>query len=243
MEINRKLGLIGKNISYSFSEKYFTSKFKKLMLTDYSYSLYDCQTIDDVKKILLQSDILGLNVTIPYKEKVLPLLDELSEEAQQIGAINTILIKNGMAKGFNTDVIGFEKSLQVFKKKHHHSAIILGDGGAAKAVRFVFEKNNIPYIIVSRKTGVLFQKLTEKMVDEYKIIVQCTPVGTFPDVEACLEFPFNALSKDHLVMDLIYNPNETLFLKKAQYKGAQTINGLLMLEQQAEAAWKIWTSI
>lgn len=213
------------------------------MLTDYSYSLYDCQTIDDVKKILSQSDILGLNVTIPYKEKVLPLLDELSEEAQQIGAINTILIKNGMAKGFNTDVIGFEKSLQVFKKKHHHSAIILGDGGAAKAVRFVFEKNNIPYIIVSRKTGVLFQKLTEKMVDEYKIIVQCTPVGTFPDVEACLEFPFNALSKDHLVMDLIYNPNETLFLKKAQYKGAQTINGLLMLEQQAEAAWKIWTSI
>ena len=240
METQTKLGLIGKGISYSFSQKFFEAKFKKLMLHDFSYQLIDLKNETECQDFLQDSSFLGLNVTIPYKEKIIPFLDELSEEAQEIGAVNTILFKDGKRIGYNTDVIGFEKSLLLFKKPHHQSAIILGNGGAAKAVSFVLKKNKIPYTLVSRTEGISFENLTTTKVSENKLIIQCTPVGTFPNVEDCLSFPFEGVSEAHLVMDLIYNPTLTLFLQKAQNKGAQTINGLYMLEQQAEAAWEIW---
>lgn len=236
----KKFGLIGKNISYSFSKKYFTEKFNQLFLENHSYEVFDLEDISDVKKIFEMENLVGLNVTIPYKEKIIPYLDELSEEAKEIGAVNTILIKNGKTKGFNTDTFGFEKTLLLHKKEHHQSAMILGDGGAAKAVKFVLDKHKIPYIVVSRKSVWNFQNLKENRVQDAKIIVQCTPVGTFPNVEDCLDFPFSGLSSQHLIIDLIYNPNYTKFIKNAYQHGAKCVNGYFMLEQQAEKAWEIW---
>ena len=164
----------------------------------------------------------------------------MSEEAQEIGAINCISIKNGKTKGFNTDAFGFEKTLLLHKKPHQKSAIVLGNGGAAKAVQFVLKKNNIPFITVSRTTEINYQNLTENQVLENLIIIQCTPVGTFPNVEETLHFPFENITENHLVIDLIYNPTLSKFLKNAAEKGAKTINGYFMLEQQAEKAWEIW---
>jgi shikimate dehydrogenase len=196
--------------------------------------------VENVQKLFQDSQLLGLNVTIPYKEKIIPYLDELSDEAREIGAVNTIHISNGHRKGYNTDAFGFEKTLLLMKKDFQKSALILGDGGAAKAVQYIFKKHEIPFQIISRKTGTSFEELNEKMVFDNLIIVQCTPVGTFPNVEDCLDFPFYALSSKHLVIDLIYNPTLTSFLKKSQMQQAQTVNGLFMLEQQAEKAWEIW---
>jgi shikimate dehydrogenase len=240
METKTKLGLIGKGISYSFSQKFFEDKFKKLMLHDFSYQLLDLESEVALQNFLQDCPFLGLNVTIPYKEKIIPFLDELSVEAQEIGAVNTVLFNNNKKIGYNTDVIGFEKTLQLFQKSHHQSAIVLGNGGAAKAVAFVLKKNKIPFTIVSRTEGISFENLSPRVVSENTIIVQCTPVGTFPNVDNCLYFPFDGLSEAHLVIDLIYNPTLSLFLQNAQKRGAKTVNGLYMLEQQAEAAWEIW---
>ena len=235
-----KFGLIGRNISYSFSKKYFEQKFHQLSLLDYSYDLFDIQQIEEIEKIFSIDNLRGLNVTIPYKEQVIPFLDELSDEAEKIGAVNCILIKNGKKTGYNTDVFGFEKSLLTYPKILSEKALILGNGGAAKAVKYIFDKYNIDYQIVSRKTELNFENLSEEIVKEHKIIVQCTPVGTFPDVEQSLPFPFSGIFSQHVVIDLIYNPPQTQFLRKAHEMGAETMNGLLMLEQQAEKAWEIW---
>ena len=235
-----KFGLIGRNISYSFSKKYFEQKFNRLSLPDYSYDLFDIQQIEEIEKIFSIDNLRGLNVTIPYKEQVIPFLDELSDEAEKIGAVNCILIKNGKKTGYNTDVFGFEKSLLTYPKILSEKALILGNGGAAKAVKYIFDKYNIDYQIVSRKTELNFENLSEEIVKEHKIIIQCTPVGTFPNVEQNLPFPFGGISFQHVVIDLIYNPPQTQFLRKAHEMGAKTMNGLLMLEQQAEKAWEIW---
>ncbi len=235
-----KFGLIGRNISYSFSKKYFEQKFNRLSLPDYSYDLFDIQQIEEVEKIFSIDNLRGLNVTIPYKEQVIPFLDELSDEAEKIGAVNCILIKNEKKTGYNTDVFGFEKSLLTYPKSLSEKALILGNGGAAKAVKYIFDKYNIDYQIVSRKTELNFENLSEEIVKEHKIIIQCTPVGTFPDVEQSLPLPFGGISSQHVVIDLIYNPPQTQFLRKAHEMGAKTMNGLLMLEQQAEKAWEIW---
>lgn len=236
----KKLGLIGKNISYSFSKKYFEDKFQRLMLKNHFYDLYDLQDISEVEHIFRKGDLSGLNVTIPYKEKILPYLDELSDEAQKTGAVNCILIKDNIKKGFNTDVFGFEKTLLLHRKNLNSSALVLGNGGAAKAVQYVLDKHQIPYQTVSRNTGLNFENLTEETVSEYPLIIQCTPVGTFPNVDDCLHFPFEGISEKHLIIDLIYNPNYTSFIKKAAEKGAKTVNGFYMLEQQAEKNWEIW---
>lgn len=235
-----KFGLIGRNISYSFSKKYFEQKFHQLSLLDYSYDLFDIQQIEEIEKIFSIDNLRGLNVTIPYKEQVIPFLDELSDEAEKIGAVNCILIKNGKKTGYNTDVFGFEKSLLTYPKILSEKALILGNGGATKAVKYIFDKYNIDYQIVSRKTELNFENLSEEIVKEHKIIIQCTPVGTFPNVEQNLPFPFGGISFQHVVIDLIYNPPQTQFLRKAHEMGAETMNGLLMLEQQAEKAWEIW---
>lgn len=236
----KKLGIIGKNISYSFSKKYFEDKFQRLMLKNYAYDVYDLQDLSGIENILKTPDLLGLNVTIPFKEKILPYLDELSDEAQKTGAVNCILIKNGIKKGFNTDVYGFEKTLLLHRKPSHDSAIILGNGGAAKAVQYVLEQHQIPYITVSRTTELNYENLTPEKVSQHPLIIQCTPVGTFPNVDDCLKFPFEGITENHLIIDLIYNPNYTSFIKKAAEEGAKTVNGFYMLEQQAEKNWEIW---
>ncbi|CEJ70456.1 shikimate dehydrogenase family protein [Chryseobacterium oranimense] len=240
MDSNKKLGLIGKNISYSFSKKFFEDKFQKLMLKDFTYDIFDLNEIDEVKKLLNDPELLGFNVTIPYKEKIVDYLDGLSDEAEKIGAVNCVLIKDGKKTGYNTDAFGFEKTLLLHKKPHQDKALILGNGGAAKAVKYVMDKHGIPSIIISRNSEVNFNNLDSDTVRDYKIIIQCTPVGTFPNVEDCLEFPFEGITSEHLIIDLIYNPNYTQFIINASEKGAKTVNGYYMLEQQAEKAWEIW---
>ena len=221
---NVKFGLLGRNISYSFSKKYFTQKFKELNLPNYSYELFDIDNIDEIKRVIKDGDLLGLNVTIPYKEQVLPFLDVISEEAKSIGA----------------DVYGFEQTLFLHKKSYQKTAIVLGNGGAAKAVKFIFDKNKIPYTTISRKSEIDFENIDNQLVESSEIIVQCTPVGTFPNIEDSLVFPFESLNERHLVIDLIYNPERTRFMKNAQKQGAKCVNGYFMLEQQAEKSWEIW---
>lgn len=240
MDQTHKFGIVGHNIAYSFSQKYFTEKFKKLFLKNYIYEVYDIASIQKVDKVFQTEHLRGLNVTIPYKEAIIPYLDDLSDEARQIGAVNTILIKDGKKIGYNTDVYGFEKTLLLHKKPHHTSALILGNGGAAKAVQYVLKKHGIPYKSVARKLDLNFESLRPQDVADHKIIVQTTPVGTFPNVEDCLAFPFDALGPEHLIIDLIYNPNYTSFIKKAAERNAKCANGYFMLEQQAEKSWEIW---
>lgn len=240
MEKQVKFGLLGRNISYSFSQKYFTEKFQKLGLSNHHYEVFDLETIDEVLKIFEDESIIGFNVTIPYKEKIIPFLDKLSPEAKKIGAINVVKMENGKAVGYNTDAFGFEQTLLLHKKENQKKALILGNGGASKAVKFVLEKHNIPYLVVARALELNFETLTQEIVSEYPIIVQCTPVGTFPNVEDCLGFPFEGLTINHLLIDLIYNPSETKLMKMASERGAKSVNGYYMLEQQAEKAWEIW---
>ena len=242
METSAKFGLIGKKISYSFSKKYFEQKFQKLLLNNHSYNIIDLENLDNIKNIFETEHLKGLNVTIPYKEKIIPFIDELSDEAKEIGAINCISIENGKTKGYNTDAFGFEKTLLLHKKEHHKTAIILGNGGAAKAVQYVLKKNQIPYITVSRTTEINYENLSENLVKENLIIIQCTPVGTFPNIEDSVPFPFDGITENHLIIDLIYNPEYTKFIRNCAEKGAKTANGLYMLEQQAEKAWEIWNS-
>jgi shikimate dehydrogenase len=242
METSAKFGLIGKKISYSFSKKYFEQKFQKLLLNNHSYNIIDLENLDNIKNIFETEHLKGLNVTIPYKEKIIPFIDELSDEAKEIGAINCISVENGKTKGYNTDAFGFEKTLLLHKKEHQKTAIILGNGGAAKAVQYVLKKNQIPYITVSRTTEINYENLSENLVKENLIIIQCTPVGTFPNIEDSVPFPFDGITENHLIIDLIYNPEYTKFIRNCAEKGAKTANGLYMLEQQAEKAWEIWNS-
>jgi len=235
-------GLLGKNISYSFSKKYFEEKFRKLFLKNHSYDFFDIADIEGLKTIVEHQNLAGMNVTIPYKQAVIPFLDELSDEARKIGAVNCISFQNGKMTGHNTDAFGFEKTLLINKKDYHKKALILGDGGAAKAVRYILEKHNIQHQTVARKLEINFENLSEDLVRESLLIIQTTPVGTFPNVDESLPFPFDAITNQHYVIDLVYNPAETAFLRKSAEKGAITLNGFYMLEQQAEKAWQIWKS-
>lgn len=210
------------------------------MLKNFSYDIFDLKEINEVKNLFSSPELLGFNVTIPYKEKIIDYLDELSDEAEKIGAVNCVLIQDGKKTGYNTDAFGFEKTLLLHKKPEQDKALILGNGGAAKAVKYALDKNKIPSINISRSTEINFENLDQETVAEHKIIIQCTPVGTFPNVKDCLNFPFDRLTPEHLVIDLIYNPNYTQFIINASEKGAKTVNGYYMLEQQAEKAWEIW---
>jgi len=240
-----EFGLIGRNISYSFSKQYFTQKFENQNL-DCSYNNFDLKEIIEFLNILsTHPKLKGLNVTIPYKEEIIPFLDKLSKNAKKIGAVNTIKIKkNGKIKGYNTDFYGFKKSLEPLLKPHHKKALILGTGGASKAVAFALKKLEISYSFVSRKHSnrahFIYSNLSKQIVNSHQIIINCTPLGTYPDVDVCPDFPYEHLSNKHLLFDLIYNPAETLFLKKGKQQGVQIINGLQMLELQAEKAWEIW---
>ena len=239
-----QFGLVGKNISYSFSKEYFTNKFQKEGSLDSIYSNFDIKNINDIQAVLINNPLLkGLNVTIPYKESILPFINKLNKKAKDIGAINTIKIsKKGILKGYNTDEYGFRKSIQPYLKKHHKRALILGTGGASKAIAYSLNKLDIKYKYVSRdKAAKLnYKNLTPELLKEHQIIINCTPLGTFPDINNSPDIPYQALGSKHLLYDLIYNPEETMFLKKGKKQGATIINGKKMLELQAEKAWEIW---
>nr|WP_294775908.1 shikimate dehydrogenase [uncultured Flavobacterium sp.] len=241
----RQFGLIGKNISYSFSKKYFTEKFALGNLADCSYENFDLQSITEFPELLAKNpDLKGLNVTIPYKEVVIPYLNKLSKNAVQIGAVNVIrFTKKGKLKGYNSDYYGFMKSLEPLLQPHHQKALILGTGGAAKAVAFALDQLGILYTYVSReaKEGMIdYDRINATTFDNYHIVINCTPLGTSPDTKAFPPIPYHFFTEKHIAFDLIYNPEETQFLKKAKKKGAVTKNGYEMLVLQAEKAWKIW---
>ncbi|MGS2763752.1 shikimate dehydrogenase family protein [Sinomicrobium sp. M5D2P9] len=239
-------GLIGKNISYSFSQVYFREKFEKLHLTDHSYVNFDLQDIKEFPNLLSEHpDLRGCNVTIPYKEAVMPYLSGLSNKAEQIGAVNVIKVEKRRLTGYNTDYYGFQASLQPLLRKEHRRALILGTGGASKAIAFSLKELGIAYTFVSRspEEGQLsYEDLDEKIMQASPVIVNCTPLGTYPDVEKKPPIPYNFITPGHLLYDLIYNPAETSFLKEGRLKGATTSSGLRMLQLQAEKAWEIWNS-
>ncbi len=240
-----RFGLVGKNISYSFSKGYFTKKFTNLKLKNHSYENFDLQKIDDFQKIVKQNSIKGLNVTIPYKETVIPYLTELDAKAKKIGAINTIKISKEGLKGYNTDAHGFRKSIMPFLKAQHTKALILGTGGASKAIAFVFKELNIPYTFVSRKpieNQFSYQDLSAEIFKEYTILVNCTPLGTYPNIDLKPDIQYRYITQEHLLFDLIYNPEKTAFLQEGEKQSAAICNGQRMLELQAEKAWEIWNS-
>lgn len=244
-----EFGLIGFPLSHSFSQQYFTTKFEQLGLTDYSYHLFEIENVNVLPSLLEKHPHLkGLNVTIPHKKAVLPLLDDCSHGAREIGAVNTILVqnKNGKKtlKGFNTDVYGFEMSIKPFMESMHQRAIVLGNGGAAQAVKFVLKKLGIDFITVARDgSGQLkFEELNEYVLKHHLFVINTTPVGMSPDINDVVPFPFEYLTEQHFCVDLIYNPAETVFLQKARAQRAKTMNGLSMLHLQAEKAFEIWTT-
>lgn len=245
---NKQLfSLIGKNISYSFSRGYFTEKFEKLGLDNCKYVNFDFQSIQEFPAKLKAhfSELKGMNVTIPYKLEIFEYLDEVDEQAKVIGAVNTIKITGeGKLKGYNTDAYGFKQSLKPLLKEYHKRALILGTGGASKAVAYVLEELGIDFLFVSRQAKevktISYQELTEQLMISNLLIINCTPLGTHPNVEHCPDIPYEFITNKHLLYDLIYNPSETTFLKHGKEKGAVIKNGLEMLEQQAEKAWEIW---
>jgi shikimate dehydrogenase len=242
-----RLGLIGKDISYSFSKSYFSNKFEAQQLP-FTYENFDLKHISEFKQLFTQNhDIIGFNVTIPYKEAIIPYLSVLNKKARKIGAVNTITIdKEGQLKGYNTDCYGFKKAITPFLKSHHRKALILGTGGASKAIAYTLKKLDITFEYVSRtkKSGVkyTYKTLTSEILSGHTIVINCTPIGTYPNVSDCPDIPYDAITNKHLLYDLIYNPTQTKFLKLGISKGAKTCNGLKMLEYQAEKAWEIWNS-
>ncbi len=239
-----KYGLIGRNISHSLSPAYFNKKFGREGIKA-NYLLFDVETVDEIKRIIKVHPMLkGFNVTIPFKKEIIPLINRLSAEAEAVGAVNTVKITKSGLEGFNTDVAGFRASFKpLVADRLPLKALVLGTGGASKAVEFVLKQLSIPYQLVSRvkrKNNITYSDIGKEMLTDYRIIINTTPLGTFPNIEKAPIIPYHHLSKEHILYDLIYNPQETLFLKEGSRAGAATKNGLEMLHLQAEASWQIW---
>lgn len=240
-----KFGLIGKNIEYSFSRNYFNEKFKNENLP-HSYENFDFQSISEFTKLIANTkNLKGLNVTIPYKIAIIPFLDKLDKTASIIGAVNTIKISdNGQLIGYNTDYYGFIKSIKPHLKPYHTRALILGTGGASKAIAYGLRELKINFDYVSRKKTedikFTYDILNKNIITDYKIIINCTPLGTYPDTNRFPDIPYDAINNLHLLYDLIYNPQETKFLSKGASYKADTCNGEKMLTFQADKAWQIW---
>ena len=244
MKNKKQFGLIGKNIEYSFSRRFFLEKFNSNdNYLNFSYINYDIKSIEEVDNVFKQKNLCGLNVTIPYKEKIINCLDEISDQAKEIGAVNTICFDNQRKIGYNTDIFGFSKSLEINEINNIDSVLILGSGGAAKTISYFCNNNNIPYNIVSRKSSnsfISYKSLNEKHFIKKVLIVNCTPVGTFPDIDRCPDLPYNLINKENVIFDLVYNPSETLLMKKGKERGCKTINGHEMLRFQAEKSLELW---
>lgn len=240
----RKFGLIGYPLSHSFSKAYFEKKFDRENILDAEFQNYPLEHIEEFPALIESiQDLKGLSVTIPYKESIIPYLTELDETAQAVGAVNMIKFVDGKLIGYNTDAWGFAKSLLGMVSPDIKKALIIGNGGAAKAVKYVLNRIGIQYQIVNRtKTdGVLsFDELNDDFISSIQLLVQTTPVGTSPNINEMPPIPMGAVSSKHRAFDLIYNPEETLFLKSMRERGAKTKNGLEMLKAQAEESWKLW---
>lgn len=242
-----KYGLIGFPLGHSFSKSFFNEKFQNEGI-DAEYINFEIKGIDELPEVLATNpELRGLNVTIPYKEKVLSFLDYISVEARAIGAVNVIRVDhNGddvLLKGYNSDVIGFTKSIEPLLETFHKKALILGTGGASKAINYGLKSLGLETVLVSRfeRPGTIqYKDITPDVVKEYNVIVNCTPSGMFPHYDECPDLPYEALDNHNLLYDLIYNPDETLFMKKGRERGAQTKNGLEMLLLQAFASWDFW---
>ena len=262
--MKKLFGLIGHPLSHSFSKKYFSDKFIRESVQDrYAYENFDLPSLEEFPQLINSHSLLsGLNVTIPYKEAIIPYLDELDVDAFDVEAVNTIVITRNLdgeilsTKGYNTDITGFQNTLGPLLKPNHTGALVLGTGGASKAVTHVLKNTGIPFLLVSRnkspgqqnlfhhktKNIIGYGDITRDLVKNYPIIINTTPLGTFPDIDQCPPLPYEYIDDSNLLYDLVYNPANTLFLQQGASKGAVTVNGYAMLELQAEAAWKIWTS-
>lgn len=258
----KKYGLIGYPLTHSFSKKYFTEKFLKEDLDNYEYDLYPLPNLSDLPDLIKSiPDLCGLNVTVPHKIGVMFYLDKIDPAAKEIDAVNCIKIVNHQPveaffsgelssmkvrlEGYNTDAYAFEKSLKPLLKKHHQKALILGNGGAARAVAYVLNKLGISYRLVSRRAigkQYSYKKLDADVMNERLLIVNTTPLGTAPNIDECPDIPYDLIGPKHLLYDLVYNPPETEFLKRGKARGATIKNGMEMLQLQAEKSWEIWNS-
>jgi shikimate dehydrogenase len=241
----RRFAVIGQSLKHSFSPAYFKQKFEQLGLTDHSYEAVECPSLDDVRTLLQTRQLDGFNVTIPYKKSILSLLDDVSEDARAMGAVNTVVLRGKQWIGHNTDWIGFRTALveMVNEQQMPQKALVIGNGGAAQAVLYALRSLGIQTRTVARTGG--DTNLTELKASEVRaadLLVQTTPIGMYPNEEACIDFPFEAVTGKHLVIDLIYNPLETLFMKRCRLAGARVQNGFRMLALQADHAWEIWTT-
>lgn len=243
----RKFGLIGYPLTHSFSQRYFTEKFEREGIADTSYFVFPLQHIAELTALFGDPELRGLNVTIPYKEQVLPFLDGKNEVVQQINACNCIRIEQGKRVGYNTDVVGFRDSLIKKWQPHHGQALILGTGGASKAVEYVMKELGISYRFVSRRprpstTDLFYEQVDASLLRSHPLIINTTPLGMYPKIEDCPPLPYEAIGPRHYLFDLVYNPEKTLFLQKGEERGAVIENGYEMLIGQAEESWRIWTS-
>jgi shikimate dehydrogenase len=244
-------GLIGYPLGHSFSKEYFTQKFKQEGLTDYAYENFPIPQISELHQVITDHpDLMGLNVTIPYKEQVLKYLDDIDSEADAVGAVNTICITRNHGavhlKGYNSDIYGFERSIKPYLTSLHTKALILGTGGASKAIKYVLTKNRIAFVSASieelKENEIPYAQVTPEVVNERKLIINATPLGTYPNVDQCVSIPYQAITPEHILFDLVYNPPETKFMRLGKERGATIINGLGMLHGQAERSWEIWNT-
>ena len=241
---NKIYGLIGKNINYSFSKNFFNNKFENEKINAV-YINFDIKKIEEFKTIVTENNISGLNITIPYKESIINQLDYVDPTAKEIGAVNTIKFQNNILSGYNTDYLGFYTSIKNIVNSNT-KALILGTGGASKAIAYTLKILKIKYLFVSRskknKNYINYNEISKEIINKHNLIINCTPLGTFPEINQIPQIPISLITNRHIVYDLIYNPSKSLLLKKSEENGAKIINGYQMLENQAMESWKIWNS-